>query len=332
MASLPYIWTCRAGFENDLAEELARAKLNGTAVDHALVSSRMPPSGLQPTFARMGFQLTHKVAWEPEAVAAALKSLAPKATTEAAGAYGLQVWVPDSDAANVRSSHLHTLVEKAQGLLGADIAPPESAPRVLADGPLIQVVGANDAEVWIGKVKQSEAVSLWPGGRARMRVAKEAPSRAAMKLAEALQWIGFGPEKGESCVDLGAAPGGWTWLLLKRGARVVAIDPAKMAPSIANDRKLRHLKGNAFEYEPDEPIDWLFCDMVWKPLEVASLLARWGKRHYARFVVSNIKLPMKDKNQFVDRVRGTLESAGWRELKMRHLYHDREEITLFARR
>ena len=44
------------------------------------------------------------------------------------------------------------------------------------------------------------------------------PSRAYLKLWEALTRIGRHPGPGETCLDLGASPGGWTWVLARLGA------------------------------------------------------------------------------------------------------------------
>jgi len=43
------------------------------------------------------------------------------------------------------------------------------------------------------------------------------PSRAYLKLWEALTLIGRHPKPGETCIDLGASPGGWSWALSKMG-------------------------------------------------------------------------------------------------------------------
>jgi 23S rRNA (cytidine2498-2'-O)-methyltransferase len=163
----------------------------------------------------------------------------------------------------------------------------------------------------------------------RMRRSADTLSRAALKLDEALEWVGDAPGPKETCVDLGAAPGGWTQRLLAMGARVIAVDPANLK---VQHRKLAHVQDSAFRYEPDEPADWLFCDMAWRPLEVAQLLAKWGRKQWAIRLVANIKLPMKDKWPTLDRVRATLEQGGWRNLKMRQLYHDRDEVTVTASR
>ncbi len=163
----------------------------------------------------------------------------------------------------------------------------------------------------------------------RMRRDADTLSRAALKLEEALDWAGDAPGAKETCVDLGAAPGGWTQRLLSRGARVIAVDPAQLK---LQHKKLIHVQDSAFRFEPDEPADWLFCDMAWRPLEVAQLLAKWARRQWAIRLVANIKLPMKDKWPMLDRVRATLEQGGWRNVKMRQLYHDRDEVTVTASR
>jgi 23S rRNA C2498 (ribose-2'-O)-methylase RlmM len=44
----------------------------------------------------------------------------------------------------------------------------------------------------------------------------------------------------------------------------------------------------------------------------------------------NIKLPVKKRAEMLLRVLDIVESGGWKELKSRHLYHDRDEVTLTA--
>ena len=40
---------------------------------------------------------------------------------------------------------------------------------------------------------------------------------------------------------------------------------------------------------------------------------------------------MKKKADMVLRIKGTLESGGWRSVRSRQLYHDRDEVTVTAR-
>lgn len=63
----------------------------------------------------------------------------------------------------------------------------------------------------------------WPMGILRLRMPPDAPSRSALKLAEAFDMFLSAEDQqrylhdGLRAVDLGAAPGGWTWQLLRRG-------------------------------------------------------------------------------------------------------------------
>lgn len=313
-----FLWTCRAGFEPDLAEEI-----RGKVLGPALARGR-GPTGRAPTFGRQGVPI------QAECRPNAVECLPSVTQLIGDGAFALHVWVPDSDAGNALTGLAESLGRELRAGLGDAGARERRADGLAATEPLVQVAVTGPERATIGALPVSEAASTWPGGRARMKLPAGAPSRATAKLLEALTWIGIGPGPGELCVDLGAAPGGWTFVLLGRKARVIAVDRAAMAPAIAKDRRLTHVRGNAFDFRPDEPVDWLFCDMVHKPTEVAKLLARWGREGLARLVVSNLKLPMKKRVPAVAEACRIVQAGGWKDLRTRQLYHDRDEITLFA--
>ncbi|WP_331373588.1 TlyA family RNA methyltransferase [Sinorhizobium chiapasense] len=70
-------------------------------------------------------------------------------------------------------------------------------------------------------------------------------SRAALKLVAALDHFGFDPS-GQTCIDIGASTGGFTEVLLTRGARhVVAVDVGhgQMHPRIAEDPRVTNFEG-----------------------------------------------------------------------------------------
>ena len=197
--------------------------------------------------------------------------------------WALQVWVPDSPDGNRlaksdrKPCSVRSNSEPRPWMFTGPIAACRRRQlRAMHAVTLCRCVSPNRGVAYVGSGPAVGALSLHVGGRARMRVSTEAPSRAAMKLEEAIDWLGLGPAAGELCVDLGAAPGGWSYVVLERGARVIAIDPGAMAPNLAKRRGLVHIRGSAFDFEPREPVDWLLCDMVWRPLEVAALLARWS--------------------------------------------------------
>jgi 23S rRNA (cytidine2498-2'-O)-methyltransferase len=322
-----WLWTCRAGFEAQLYEELAWGKKSPILLGPALIASEPftgeNPLPQPPTFARMGF-LISDVVRTPVDAAAALPDEPCR----------VQVWVPDTDVANARSGEAVAWQDTIAAIRSEEgLVDPETPWKASEAGAWLgQVCLIGPGVAVVGKVRARDALSLSAGGRARMKRTQEAPSRAAMKLDEAIDWYGVTPGKGDLCVDLGSAPGGWTRRLVERGARVWSVDPANLAPDVLKLPRVKHFKESAFDFVPDEPVDWLFCDMAWRPLEVAQLLGKWARKGYAAQLIANIKLPMKDKLPTLFRVRHTLLENGWKQVRMRQLYHDRDEITVTARR
>lgn len=335
-----WLFATREGSEQDLIDELRLAGAvdpAATALAPALVLAP-PLRGVESQalcYARQGFP----IGGEARGGAAALGDALGEQLAQALGGapdYALQAFVPDSRAANPLAGDAAELY----AAVGERLAAALPTAQRLDDAALRRSGTAHFAQLCLlapelalwGVLPSQAAPSLAPGGRTRVRVVGDLPSRAARKVVEALAWLGLQPGPEELCVDLGAAPGGWCYVLLQHGARVVAVDPARLRPDIAANRRVRHIQQSAFSFTPDEPADWLFCDLAWRPLEVAALLAKWGRRRWTRQLVANIKLPMAKKVELLARVRHVLEQeGGYRELKMKQLYHDRDEITLTAR-
>ncbi|MET0225144.1 MAG: 23S rRNA (cytidine(2498)-2'-O)-methyltransferase RlmM [Dokdonella sp.] len=182
----------------------------------------------------------------------------------------------------------------------------------------------------------------WPGGIPRLKFPREAPSRSTLKLEEALfvlldegereRWL----KPGMRAVDLGAAPGGWTWQLVHRSLHVTAVDNGPMDTALLASGLVDHLRADGFRYRPAKAVDWLVCDMVEQPRRVAELIAQWFAQGHCRHAIFNLKLPMKKRWDEVQScfaiLREAAATAGLRiELRAKQLYHDREEITVFAR-
>ena len=177
-------------------------------------------------------------------------------------------------------------------------------------------------------------------GIVRQFMPAEAPSRSTMKLAEAIEVFMDRSEQtrilksGMQAVDLGAAPGGWTWQLVKRGIRVTAVDNGPMKGVLINHPLVQHLKQDGFKYAPRKAVDWLVCDMVEKPSKVATLIAAWFAAGWCKHAIFNLKLPMKQRVAALDSALGGIrkqldeEGINYRMIA-KQLYHDREEVTVF---
>ncbi len=170
-------------------------------------------------------------------------------------------------------------------------------------------------------------------GQRRMADDDLAPSRSYLKVEEAYIVLGREPQVGETVCDLGAAPGGWSFSAAKRGATVVAVDNGPLKEGALDNPRITHLREDAFHYAPPEgePFDWLFCDMVEEPHHVLQhIVTPWLTRGWCRRFVVNLKFGRVDAVALLRELRAPGSALADRApgLRIRHLYHDREEFTV----
>ena len=175
-------------------------------------------------------------------------------------------------------------------------------------------------------------VAPWPGGIAPVTDDRRPPSRAYRKLEEAFQWMGEAPAPGELCVDLGGAPGGWSYTALRRGARVIAVDRAPLAASLLANPRLTMIVGNAFTYQPAAEVDWLLSDVVCEPARALALIRGWVGATLARKAVVTVKFKGRDGYGVLASVREALIEAGVPRFRIKHLTHNKNEVTVMAAR
>lgn len=211
-----------------------------------------------------------------------------------------------------------------------------------ANKPRLLLTFKSGREVFLG-LAEAKNSAIWPMGIPRLKFPREAPSRSTLKLEEA--WHTFIPREQwderlsdeMTGVDLGAAPGGWTYQLVKRGMLVTAIDNGPMAESLMDTGLVQHLMVDGFTWKPKKPVDWMVCDIVEKPARTASMVEEWVGGGHCREAVVNLKLPMKQRYAEVRRLLLRLEeSFAARKIRVsiacKQLYHDREEVTCHLRR
>ncbi|WP_108652078.1 23S rRNA (cytidine(2498)-2'-O)-methyltransferase RlmM [Dongshaea marina] len=177
-------------------------------------------------------------------------------------------------------------------------------------------------------------------GIPRLKQPADAPSRSSLKLDEA--FLEFIPAKeraarlspGMFAVDLGAAPGGWTYQLVRRSMHVTAVDNGPMAQSLMDTGQVKHLMQDGFMYRPvKHNIYWLVCDMVEKPARVIELMAEWLCDDWCKEAIFNLKLPMKKRYPELmfnlQKLKDLLsEVSNDFVVEAKQLYHDREEVTV----
>ena len=170
-------------------------------------------------------------------------------------------------------------------------------------------------------------------GQRRMRDHPRAPSRSFLKAEEAFALFGQSPVRGELVIDLGASPGGWSFSAAERGATVCAVDNGPLRAGALEHPHITHIREDAFHYRPPggRRCDWLLCDLLEDPNRVVEqILLPWLDAGFCRRFVVNLKVGKMDPVELLRRLRG-VESTGLNprceRLKVRQLFHDREEIT-----
>lgn len=130
-------------------------------------------------------------------------------------------------------------------------------------------------------------VSSFPGGYVPIAEDKAAPSRAFTKVVESESRLGEFLQRDQTCVDLGASPGSWSYVALQRGARVTAVDRSPLRDDLMRHPHLTFHQGDAFKFKPAAPVDWLICDIIAAPQRSMDLLLEWlRERHMRRFIVT----------------------------------------------
>ncbi|WP_052888860.1 SAM-dependent methyltransferase [Thermogemmatispora carboxidivorans] len=194
---------------------------------------------------------------------------------------------------------------------------------------------------FVGISLAEENLSSWPGGERHFARLPEQISRAELKLLEALEVFNLTlPTEGEA-LDLGAAPGGWTRLLLQAGLHVVAVDPAALAPALHEEARLRleHKRCSAEVYLAEalhrsRRFAVITNDMRMDARDAARLLVRAADLLRGDgFVLSVLKLPHATKHiQPLPVLREALAilQGTYAIVKARQLFHNRQEVTVVA--
>lgn len=166
--------------------------------------------------------------------------------------------------------------------------------------------------------------SPWPHGEAEFVENKtEPPGRAYLKLWETFTRLGVAPAPGELCLDLGASPGGWSWVLANLGARVFAVDKADLAPNVTAMPNVEHCRGSAFGLDPRMigSVDWLFSDVICYPERLLAMVERWLEQGECRRFVCTVKFQGQTDFGIMERFRAIPGS------RLLHLHHNKHELT-----
>ena len=342
---------CRPGFENECAAEIMQ---HSSAEGFPAYANARPGNGyvhlasadrheLTPlltliefedlVFARQWFACTRQITALPDrSRAAPLAEIASKIAEHLGNGFcDVDLGYADTNQGKTLSRFCRSFNPHIRDALKKQrLWAPDSRVR-------LHIFFSDSSSAWLG-ISRIDNSAANPMGIPRLRMPASAPSRSTLKLDEAINvFLSANEQKhwfkpGMRAVDLGAAPGGWSWQLVNRGLLVTAVDNGSMDPALLDSGMVEHLRTDAFTYSPDRKVQWLVCDMAERPLHVCRLVARWFAARNCKAAIFNLKLPMKKRYQTVmDSKRylhQSLDKAGiHHHLQIKHLYHDREEVT-----
>lgn len=226
------------------------------------------------------------------------------------------------------------------------------------DGPLPRpgngdmigtVVELGEGEFWSGIHRHRPFLSPDPAGDSGIVMTERSPSRAWLKLEEAVRFFDLGFTSKDIVVELGCAPGGVVLALLDRGASVIGVDPAKMA-EVVMVHAVPHREdapvGRPWFYHCRKPaaltskrdlgqgVTWFMSDMNQSPEVVLKECARFCKMAPGGIRGVLVTLKLTDPMQVEQKAAwfSTLREMGFRKIRLQQLAVHHKELALLALR
>jgi len=189
-----------------------------------------------------------------------------------------------------------------------------------------------DKLCYIGISESKYNLSSWAGGEHRFKYLDDQISRSEFKLMEAIDTFKIDLFNYRNALDLGAAPGGWTKILLNYKLKITAVDPANLNESIKNNINITYHKELAQSYikklNKSEIFDCIVNDMRMDATYSCNLMGLFVD-HLSKngIAIITIKLPHSNILKIADKSL-TMLNKWYDILNARQLFHNRSEITV----
>ena len=137
--------------------------------------------------------------------------------------------------------------------------------------------------------------------------------RGSLKLEHALDMFGINPI-GLACLDVGASTGGFTEVLLARGAaHVFAVDVGtkQLVPALRADARVTSLEQTDIrELAPVQSVDLIVIDVSFVSLaDIVGALPAWGARNIVALIKPQFEVP----RNIAAAAHGVIKSDKWHQ-------------------
>ncbi len=232
------------------------------------------------------------------------------------------------------------LRERAASMGSADLfhGEVEASPDDLVLDVLV-MEPVEDSPLFSGFHRQSKGHIPFPGGEIPVEMPERAPSRAFVKLEQAIRWSRLPLRARDVAVELGSAPGGASFAMLLRGMEVWGIDPAAMDPVVWTDprceKRFHHVKKAFSEVRREDlpkAVQWLVLDInapVRVSLPYVETLASWFSDTLLGMILT-LKINDPKHARHIPEWRERMETLGLRQVRATQLSVNKREICLTA--
>jgi 23S rRNA (cytidine2498-2'-O)-methyltransferase len=210
------------------------------------------------------------------------------------------------------------------------------------DASVYDLIWIDDFHLFLGKHYHASGLDPAPGNQPLIQLPKESPSRAYLKIAEAIHRFKPEHQPGMQVLEIGCSPGGATTAMLSLGFRVTGVDPKKMDDRLYSHSKFHFIQKMAIALLPNDLIEvnpeWIVMDMNIAPLEaideifhvVSCLRKNWGRRLNLRSGFLTIKLNDWKFAESIPLYLKRIEECGFRDLIAIQLCSNRQEFLVYA--
>lgn len=195
-------------------------------------------------------------------------------------------------------------------------------------------------EIWFGSHTHHSGHSGLPGGRPEIVLPSAAPSRAFLKIEEAILRVGAELKPGERALEIGCSPGGALYALLRRGLHVWGVDRDAPSSQLMSEFKERF----RFIQSPMEfalPTDvraprdlqWILLDVSLSPDQTLPQVAHWVRHHQKSLkgAFLTLKLMHWDQRSKIPRWLEQIRAMGLRIEFTGQLAFNRQEFLVYGR-
>ena len=205
------------------------------------------------------------------------------------------------------------------------------------------LIWIEEGRLFLGCHRFEEGMDPAPGNDPLIVLPKDSPSRALLKIEEAIHRFAPVMRPGLSVLEVGCSPGGATSAMLGRGFKVVGIDPKRMAPVVESHPDFRLIQKPAGKVQEQElrgiNPEWMVLDINLAPLEaldelnhvIRTLRAQQGAR--LRLTKGFLTVKLNDWG-FVSSIPLYLKrisELGFEDLTAVQLCSNRQEFFVYAR-